>query len=161
MGISDWMRAFRALHERAKAGTLAGDDAAAYRAGCEELARALLAAQKRTPRADESALRALRVARAVQVDLSSATFQARATTLELGAGGFSTLLARPPPADEELRCAMKLPGGAPLEATLVVTEARQQPGTLRASFAFRTLADPERARLERLVIDTALEQIAA
>lgn len=161
MGISEWLRVFRALHERAKAGDLPKEDADAYRAGCEELARALLAAQKLTPRSGETSLHALRVARAVQVDLAAGAWQARVTTVDLGVGGFTALLAKAPPAGEELRCTMKVPGGAALEAAVVTSEAKQQPGTVRATFAFRALGEAERDALERLVIDTALSQIAA
>ncbi len=161
MGISDWLRVFRALHERAKAGALPKPDAEDYRAGREELARALLATQKIAPRAGETALQSLRVARAVQVDLTSSTWQVRATTVELGVGGFSTLIAKGPPAGEEVRCAMRIPGGAPIEAEVVLSEARQQPGTVRAVFAFKCLDEAQRSALELLVIDTALAQIAA
>lgn len=161
MGISDWLRVFRTLHERAKTGGLAGEDADAYRAGCDELARALMAAQRLTAKPGEAPRHALRVARAVQVDLESATWKVRATTAELGVGGFTALLAKQPPANEELRCAMKIPGGAALEASIVAGEMKQQPGSVRASFAFARLSDAQRAALELLVIDTALSQIAA
>jgi len=161
MGISDWLRVFRTLHERAKTGGLQKEDADAYRAGCDELARALIAAQKLTLRPGESPLHALRVARAVQVDLAAGDWQARVTTVDLGVGGFSALLAKGPPANEDLRCTMKVPGGVPLEATVVTSETKQHPGTVRAAFAFKKLGDPQRATLELLVIDTALAQIAA
>ncbi len=161
MGISDWLRVFRALHEQAKAGGLPREDAADYRAGCEELARALLAARKLAPRSGETALQALRVPRAVQVDLVAKSWPSRVTTVELGVGGFSALLARVPLAGEELRCTMKVPGGAPIEATVSATEAKQQPGTVRAVFTFKSLGEAQRTALEKLVIDTALAQIAA
>jgi hypothetical protein len=161
MGFSDWMRVFRSLHETAKGGGLKGQDAQAYRAGCNELARALIAAQKRPLPAGETPLDALRVARAVQVELAAGEWLERITTLELGVSGFSALLAKAPPQGEELRCTLKLPGGAPLQASARMSEAKQQTGTLRASFAFQRLDEAQRAKLERLVIDTALEQIAA
>jgi hypothetical protein len=161
MGISDWLRIFRTLHERAKAGGLSKDDADAYRAGCDELARALIAAQRLTVKPGDAPRHALRVARAVQVDLESATWRARATTAELGVSGFAALLAKAPPANEDLRCTMKIPGGAALETRVVAGEMKQQPGSVRASFSFAKLSDAERAALEVLVIDTALSQIAA
>jgi hypothetical protein len=161
MGIAEWLRAFRALHERAKTGGLGAEDAAAYRAGSDELARALLAAQRLGLKPGEVPRHALRVARAVQVDLETAVWRARVSTVDLGVGGFSALLAKPPPAGEDLRCVMKIPGGAPLTATVVTADVKQQSGTVRASFAFRGLGDEERGVIERLVIDTALSQIAA
>ncbi len=42
MGFADWLREFRALHEQAKTGGLRGAELTAYRAGRDELARALL-----------------------------------------------------------------------------------------------------------------------
>lgn len=161
MSISDWLRVFRVLHERAKGGGLSKEDEDAYRGGCDELARALIAAQKGTVRPGEAPRHALRVARAVQVDLETPAWHARVTTVDLGVSGFSALLAKVPPAGEELKCTMKVPGGAPLEARVVPSEAKQQPGTVRVSFAFQRLGDADRIVLERLVIDTALAQIAA
>lgn len=161
MGLSDWLRVFRTLHERAKAGGLSWEDADAYRAGCDELARALMAAQRLAVKPGDAPRHALRVARAVQVDLEGATWKVRATTAELGVGGFTALLAKAPPANEELRCAMRIPGGAALEARITAGEMKQLPGSVRASFAFAGLGDAERAALEMLVIDTALSQIAA
>ena len=64
MGLADWLRVFRALHEKAKKGELSGTDAEDYRAGCDELSRALIAAQKLGLRPGEVPRRVLRVARA-------------------------------------------------------------------------------------------------
>jgi len=161
MGIADWLRVFRTLHEQAKTGALSKEDASAYRSGCDELARALIAAQRLTPKVGEAPRYALRVARAVQVDLETTVWHARVTTVDLGVGGFSALLAKAPPANEDLKCMMKMPGGTPVQATVVAVDTKQQPGSVRASFAFRKLGDAERAALEMLVIDTALAHIAA
>jgi hypothetical protein len=161
MGFADWLRVFRALHETAKGGGLAGEDADAYRAGCDELARALMAAQRLTARAGEAPRHALRVARAVQVDLETPVSHVRATTVELGVSGFSALLAKAPPPGEALKCTLKVPGGEPLETSATPAEVKQQPGTVRVSFAFGKLSEASRARLELLVIDTALSQLAA
>ena len=46
MGLEEWLRRFRGLHARAMKGELQGGEAAEYRTGCDELARALIAAQK-------------------------------------------------------------------------------------------------------------------
>jgi hypothetical protein len=161
MSVADWLRVFRTLHENAKKGGLSPEDAETYRGGCDELARALLAAQRIALKPGEAPRHALRVARALQVDLETATSQVRAMTVDLGVAGFSALLAKPPPAGEEVRCTMRIPGGAPLEVSVAVLEVKQQPGTARVSFGFRELSDGARERIERLVIDTALSNIAA
>jgi hypothetical protein len=161
MGIADWLRVFRALHDKAKLGKLSPEDADAYRAGCDELARALLAAQRLAPRQGEAPRHALRVARAVQVDLETAVSHVRATTVELGVGGFSAILAKAPRSGEELKATFKMPGGEPLAATVLPAELKQGAGSVRVSFTFCGLPESERARLELIVIDTALSQLAA
>ena len=44
MSLKDWFVQFKAQHEKARDGTLSGDGLAAYRAGRDEMARALLGA---------------------------------------------------------------------------------------------------------------------
>ena len=161
MGIAEWLRAFRALHEKASKGGLSPEDAQDYRAGCDELARALMAAQRLQARPGESPRHALRVARALQVDLETSVSRVRAMTVDVGATGFSALLAKAPPPGEEQRCTLKLPGGAPLEVAVVPAEVKAQPGSVRVAFAFKDLPEASRAALERLVIDTALSQLAS
>jgi len=160
MALADWLRVFRTLHESAKKGELQGTDAEDYRAGCDELARALMAAQRLTPRPGEVPRHALRVARALQVDLETAVTRVRATTIDLSVGGFSVLLAKPPPAEEHT-ASLRVPGADPIINAVVPAEMKQSPGTVRVTFAFKRLPEPERDRLALLVIDTALSQLAA
>lgn len=160
MGIADWLRVFRSLHEKAKKGELSPEDADAYRDGCDELARALMASQRLTPRPGEAPRHALRVARALQVDLETPLSSMRAMTVELGATGFSAIVGKAPPLGEEQRCKLKLPGGTPLEVTAVAGEVKPQPGSARVAFTFKGLSDADRAKLELLVIETALSQLA-
>ena len=75
--------------------------------------------------------------------------------------GFSALLGKAPPPGEELKCTLKVPGGDPLETSATAAEVKQQPGTVRVSFAFGKLLRGPRSRLELVVIDTALSQLAA
>lgn len=160
MGIADWLRVFRALHDKAKTGGLSPEDAEAYRDGCDELARALMASQRLVAKPGEAPRHALRVARAVQLDLESPLSHVRAMTVELGASGFSAILAKAPPPGEEQRCTLKIPGGGELHATVLPGEVKPQPGSARVAFSFKDLPDAERAKLELLVIDTALSQLA-
>lgn len=161
MSITDWLRVFRTLHEKAKQGGLGPEDADAYRAGCDELARALMSAQRLAAKPGEAPRHAIRVARAVQVDLETPVSKVRAMTVDLGVTGFSAILAKVPPAGEALTATMKLPGHGPLVAPVVPADSKSQPGSVRVAFTFRKLADADRAALELLVIDTALSQIAA
>src|SRR5260370_29367787 len=69
MSLQEWLTEFRVLHDKARSGTLSDYDAKLYKDGREELAAALVQAQRLTRKPEESAREALRVARAVQVDL--------------------------------------------------------------------------------------------
>jgi len=69
MNLGAWLATFRDLHERAKAGKLSQKEAVEYRMAREELARAMLAAHRLSLKPGETPRAALRVARALQVDL--------------------------------------------------------------------------------------------
>jgi len=161
MSFSDWIRQFRALHAEAKKGSLSPGELETYRAACDEFARALMGAQRMTLKPGEIPRHALRIARAVQVELESTFTQARVTTIDLGVGGFSATLAKAPKVGEEMACKMKLPGGDPLETNVAVVEVKPQPGSVRVGFSFPKLGDASKARIEALVIETALSQIAS
>jgi hypothetical protein len=159
MGLEDWLRVFRTLHEKAKKGELSGTDAEDYRSGCDELSRALIAAQKLTLRPGEVPRRVLRVPRAVQVTLETKVVSVRSMTIDVSVAGFSVLLGKAP-ASEEHSATLRLPGGDPLVVTVTPGEVKVQPGTVRAAFLFQGLPDPARQRLEVFVIDAALSQLA-
>ena len=159
MSLADWLRLFRTLHEKAKKGDLTGSDAEDYRAGCDELARALLAAQRVTLKPGETPRHVLRVARALQVNLETKVSSVRATTIDVSVAGFSVLLGKIPP-HEPQTATLRIPGADPVVADVLPAEAKQQPGTVRVAFLFQKLPDASKQRLEMLVIDTALSQLA-
>jgi hypothetical protein len=159
MGLADWLKTFRALHARAKSGALAGADLAAYRAGRDELARALLAAQQVMMKPGELPRRQLRAARALQVDLDFGKDKLRAMTLDVSAGGFAALLARPPVPGDAARVSVRLPGQDPVSSVARVADVKIQPGNARVSFAFTGLEPDEVERLETFVFDAVLDQL--
>lgn len=158
-GLREWLLEFRRSHERARDGRLGEAELAAYRAGRDELARALLAAQRLTLRPGELPRRALRVARALQVDLDRLTSRERAVTIDLSTGGFSCLLAKAPPAGEEVGFSLRLPGAEPLTGRARVQGVRVLPGNVRVSFQFVGASEADRERLETFVFDTVLAQL--
>jgi hypothetical protein len=153
MSFSDWIRQFRQLHTEAKKGTLTPEDLQDYRTACDEFARALITAQRLPLRPGDVPRHTLRVARALQVDLESPVTQLRVTTVDVGVVGFSAILPKPPKIGDEFACRLKLPDGDPIEV-------KPQPGSARISFTFPKLSDASRGRIETIVIDTALSQIA-
>jgi hypothetical protein len=161
MGLADWLRVFRSLHERAKKHELKGADADDYRAGCDELARALIAAQKLALKPGEAPRHVLRVARALQVNIEGKVTSVRATTVEVSVAGFSALLGKVPAHDDELIATLRVPGAEkPLAIPVTAGEAKPLGGAVRVSFLFGKLPDDVRAQLEMLVIDTALSSLA-
>jgi hypothetical protein len=159
--LTEWLLGFRQLHERARSGRLSETDLARYRTARDELARALLAAQKLQLRAGEVPRRALRVARALQVDLDFATSAVRAVTSDISTGGFSCLLAKAPSLGAEAKYALRMPAAQPLTGTARVHDVKPNQGNVRVSFTFAGLSDEERERVEMFVFDTVLAQIVA
>jgi len=159
MDLAQWLTAFQALHERARRGTLEAADERDYKAGREELARALVAAQHLTLQPGQSPRLALRVARALQVDLESPVRKDRLTTFDLSLGGFSALLARAPMPDEALTATLRLPGVDPVVTAVTVAGMKAQPGNVRVSFSFARLDGPAAERLELAVYDAVLAQL--
>ena len=159
-GLQAWLKAFRAMHEAARENRLGADDLAAYRAGRDELARALLAVQRLSLKPGETPRQALRVARALQLDLDFLTSAVRAVTADLSTGGFACLLARAPPAGE-IRFVLRVPSADPLSGLARLVDVKALPGNVRASFQFVGLSAAERERVELLVFDTVLAQLTA
>lgn len=160
MDLAQWLKAFKALHEKARRGALEGADEQDYLAGREELARALVATQHLTLQPGQTPRQALRVARALQVDLESPVRKDRLTTFDLSLGGFSALLARAPAHDEELTASLRLPGTDPVVARVTVAGLKPQPGNVRVSFAFAKLEPRTAERLEHAIFDAVLSQLA-
>lgn len=158
--LTEWLLGFRTLHEKARRGQLRDADALRYRAGRDELARALLTAQRLTLRSGEMPRRALRVARALQVDLDVPTGRTRAVTIDLSSGGFSCLLQRSPPLGEDVGFTLRLPAQEPLAGRARVHDLKPAAGNVRVAFMLRDLSEPERERMEIFVFDTVLAQLA-
>ncbi len=159
MGLGEWLKGFRSLHLRFKDGQLAPEEVKTYRAGRDELAKALLAAQHVAVRAGETPRRQLRVTRALQADLDLGREKVRAMTLDVSAGGFGALMARPPVLGDQLKVSLRLPGQYPVASVARVVDVRAQPGNARVAFAFVNLDPVEQERLETWVFDVVLDQL--
>jgi hypothetical protein len=160
MSLADWLAKFRDLHERAAADKLSAPEWVTYREGREELARALLAAQRLSLKPGQTPRQALRVARALQVDLEWPKGQVRTLTMDLSVGGFAALLAKAPAATDEVKFTLRLPGGSDLSGAARVADIRVQPANVRVALAFQDLPEADRDRLELVVFDTVLQQLA-
>jgi len=160
MSLSQWLSDFRDLHERARRKTLSERDTAIYRQGRDELARALLAAQRLTLKPGETPRQALRVARALQVDLDLLTSRERAITIDLSTGGFSCLLAKAPPLGDEIGYSMRIPASDPLAGRARIADVKPHSGNVRVAFQLVGMPPEDKERLELFVFDTVLAQLA-
>ena len=160
MGLGEWLASFREMHEKARRRQLSAADLAIYRTGRDELARALLAAQRLTLKPGETPRQALRVARALQVDIDMLTSRERAITIDVSTGGFSCLLAKAPPLGEEVSVTLRIPASEPLAGRARIADAKPQAGNVRLAFQFTGLSEDERERLETFVFDTVLAQLS-
>jgi hypothetical protein len=159
MSLSQWMSSFRDLHERARTGQLNGREQAIYKGARDELASALLAAQKLTLRQGQVARQALRVTRALQVDLDLVTTRTRAVTLDISTGGFAALLEKAPPLGEEIGYQLRVPASDPVSGRARVADVKPQTGNVRVAFQFLNQSPEDRERLEMFVFDTVLAAI--
>ena len=159
MSLAVWLSQFRDLHERARRKVLNERDLATYRLGRDELARALLAAQRLTLKPGETPRQALRVARALQIDLDMLTSRERAITIDLSTGGFSCLLAKAPPLGDDVGYSMRVPASEPLAGRARVADVKPHAGNVRAAFQFVGMSAEDKERLELFVFDTVLAQL--
>jgi hypothetical protein len=149
---------FRELHEKHKRGLLTSDEAPEYGALRDEFYSALQGAQRTGSQPGQRARHAVRIPRAIKIQLDILGKQENTMTCDVGVAGFAALVR-----DD-------LPTGSPCDFTLttagqslrgharVLACVRHGSGgvTHRASFAVEAMSDVDRARLEIAVLDAAL-----
>ncbi len=159
MDLNAWLKEFRALHDEKKRGSLTGGCLSGYYAARDELARALLAAQRIAVEPGQQPRRTLRVSLALQVDVAFFDGSVRVLTRSISSGGFAALFARAPKVDDEVKVTLRVPGSDSLQSSARVVEIRSQSGSAHVSFRWVGLPDSDIERLETLVFDTALKQL--
>ena len=159
MRLRAWIAGFRWLHEKARLETLAPEEADAYREAREDLSAMLVAAQRLTLGEGETARAAVRVVRALPLELALPSGTVRGRTLDLSEGGFSAVLAPAPRREEAVPFTLTLRSG-PLHGKVQVASIVDQDVEFRVSFRVEDLSAPDLARLRSEVLDAALEHLA-
>ncbi len=159
MDLGQWLIDLKALHEKAKLGQLAPAEGRDYRARRAELARALLAAQSLTRQPGQAHRQSLRVARALQVELTGHGRKEKLTTFDISSGGFAAPMGTAPEPGEMFTAAIRLPGTDPLVVPVKVVGATAQMGYARVSFTFGALEPVSSERLELAILDMVLQQL--
>jgi hypothetical protein len=159
MDLTAWITTFTKLHERARKNDLDAEDLKTYHSGRDELARAIVAAQRLTLKPDETPRQAMRVARALAIDLDLTVGRVRVLTMDLSRGGFSALIEKPPAMAELVGFTLKVPGGVdPVIGRCKLVDAAKRTGNFRAAFAFQNLAAADLEKIEMLLFDSVIEQ---
>jgi hypothetical protein len=160
MGLREWLVTFRILHEGARRGKLSAQDRSAYAAQREELARALVAFQRLSLQPGQTPRQAVRVARAIPVDLIVAGESMRAVTRDISIGGFSAILDRTLPAGDEVGYSLRIQGPSPIVGEARIVDVKSIGGRIRGSFALLSLSAEDRERLEMFIFDMVLASLA-
>lgn len=157
--LSGWLEGFSLLHQRAKRGELSADEQTEYEKSRDELADALLTAQQISPHPGSNQRRSLRVAQALPVEIQAPAGRVLAVTLDLSAGGFSTIVSETPPIGTRIGFRLRLGRGYdPVSGAGRVVNAVPQNGSVRMGVAFDELGAADRERLEFVIIDAVLKQ---
>ncbi len=157
--LIEWLNGFAALHRRAKAGELGPEEKAHYVHLRDELAEALLTAQRLNLKPGEMMRRSLRVAQALSVELELPEGRTTALTLDISSGGFSALVSQAPEAGSSIGFTLKLGRTlAPVKGRGKVVATVPHKGSVRLGIMFETVAPADRDRLEFVIVDAILRQ---
>jgi PilZ domain len=160
MELRLWIAGFKALHERARKGSLSGEERKQYLDLRDELAKAMCSAQRLETLPGQTPRQTMRVARGLQVDLELAEGRQRLMTMNISIGGFAALMPKDlNPKTPPIGFAMRLPGSSePLIGRVRVASSQKRPGNALVSFAFTELGASDQERLELALFDSVLQQ---
>jgi hypothetical protein len=159
MELKLWLDQFSRLHAKARAGKLSQSEQVSYLERRDELARALVAAQRLSVLPGQTPRQALRVARALQIDLELPGGRVRAMTQNISSGGFAALLGQLPNEAESIGFSLKQPGAPePILGRCRVRDIQKRAGNHLVSFAFEALSPEAQERIEMTLFDAVMEQ---
>ncbi|HEY3450964.1 MAG TPA: PilZ domain-containing protein [Myxococcales bacterium] len=139
---------------------LTPEEQSRYRAACTQLQNSLTQAQLLLAPKGAKARRNFRALCDLQLELALPKGPTRARTLDFSIGGFAALLPDEPPTAVPVGFSIWLSGARPLEGTAVCRGARMAAdGRWRASFEFAEVTAADRERVEREVVEVALEML--
>ncbi len=143
------------LLAKKRAGMLHGDDQGVYRATVDAFLQLAVEKQNVSPTTHQPR-RHVRIARSIEVDLTSARVSGRCLSLDVGFGGFSALLAKPLDLDGSFVARLRLRGDEWISPRVQVASVQRRSGVYRVSFAFLALSDGDRELLEMAILSDLL-----
>ena len=162
MGTFEFLAEFRALHDKAKNGTLTAAERPRYDMARSQFARMVLVAQQ-LGHAGETLRSSLRMAKMLKVELRPEDGEPlRASTINLASGGFAVLLPTGLRVGKKAGFTLNLPamggGTSPITGRVVVASSRPQTSLFRVSFHFENLEPAAAEQLDMALIDAVLER---
>ena len=158
--LADWISAFRATHDAARKGRL---DAAAierYHQDRDVLAKALVIAQRLSVKPGKIPRQALRVAVQLPLDLSIGAKTEHCVTVDLGSGGFATMLPKPLNVLERVGFTLQLHStGRDVGGRARVVNVQKKGIAFRVAFTFEDLSPDDHESVRMEVFDAALATI--
>jgi hypothetical protein len=158
MGLQQWLDDFCKLHERAR-NSMLGPDKDRYLAARNELARALLKAQRIALQTGEVPRSSLRAAVALSITIQVPGGAVQTLTRDVGSGGFSVILPSPPGMGTVLPFSLRLPGNDTVEGKARLVGLTSNADSRRASFTFEPLPSDVIERIEMVVFDAVVGQL--
>jgi len=149
------------LHQKRKRSSLDADERARYDALRDDFARAYVKANRISMRPGQTPRQVVRVAAAIQVEISSAGRVDKTITLDLSPLGLAALVGGPLEVGVTCEFLLRMRPEPIRGRGRVVACTRYGSGSssFRVSIAFDTLTGPDVGRLEDLVLETALASL--
>jgi hypothetical protein len=159
MELKKWIDEFSRLHARARKGDLSAAEKVTYHDRREELTRALITAQRLTVLPGQTPRQALRVTRALQIELDLPGGRVRVMTQNISIGGFGALMGQIPKESGAIGFTLKATGvKEPIAGMCRVREVQARKGSQFVSFVFEDLPEVARDHLEMIIFDAVMEQ---
>jgi hypothetical protein len=162
VALNDWLKRFTELHRRAREGAaLSPAETRSYIEGRNDLATAILRAQQIALRPGQKPRQALRANTVLPVTVVMPEGPLKALTQDLSIGGFSAIVGRIGTAPAHVDFSLTLAKGTPpIEGPARLVAEAPMGGSTRLSFAFERVTAADVERIELVVFDWILAQIA-
>ncbi|MDF2695532.1 MAG: type pilus assembly PilZ [Labilithrix sp.] len=163
MGTFEFLTEFKALHDKAKNGTITPAERSRYQMARTQFERIVLIAQQ-LGHTGQTLRSSLRMAKMLKVELRPDEGDVlRASTIDLASGGFAVLLPSGMRVGKGASFTLHLPatsgsGTSPISGRASVASSRPQTTLFRVSFRFEGLPPDARDQLEIALIDAVLER---
>jgi hypothetical protein len=163
MGTFEFLTEFKALHDKAKKGTITPDERLRYRMARSQFERIVLISQQ-LGHTGQTLRSSLRMAKMLKVEIRPDEGDLlRASTIDLASGGFAVLLPAGMRIGKRAAFTLHLPSGSgagttPISGRVAVASSRSQTALFRVSFRFEGLAQEAQDQLDTALIDAVLER---